>query len=343
MSDRTQWVHEVIEVLEELGGQATLDDIYTKVEDRSKIELSSYIDWKAQIRRHIYLNSSDTDIFKGSVGDNTDLFYSIESKGKGVWGLRKYQGKRDLRNETIKKQRNPVWNRDELILALDLYFKYNPNNINSKHKEVIRLSEILNSLPIHEDKPNLEKFRNPNGVYMKMCNFLRFDPNYKGVGLKGGGKLEEVVWNEFYNDKQRLNDIAQCIKTSIRNNKEVVTNPINNDEEEEFPEGKVLYRLHKQRERNNRVVKEKKQAALKKNELCCEICEFDFYKVYGELGKGFIECHHIIPVSEYKENTFTKLKDLVLVCSNCHRMLHRKRPWLSKEDLKCILESEKGK
>ncbi|WP_341457190.1 hypothetical protein [Oceanobacillus zhaokaii] len=93
MFDKTQWVQEIIEALGELGGQATLVDIYNKVEDRNKIDLSSYIDWKSQIRKHIYLNSSDTDIFKGSVDDNTDLFYSIEAKGKGIWGLRSFEPK----------------------------------------------------------------------------------------------------------------------------------------------------------------------------------------------------------------------------------------------------------
>ncbi|HHT7166514.1 TPA: HNH endonuclease [Bacillus cereus] len=112
----------------------------------------------------------------------------------------------------------------------------------------------------------------------------------------------------------------------------------NIDKEEEFPEGKVLYRIHKHRERSSSLVKKKKkQIALEKNKLKCEICEFDFFKTYSELGKGGIECHHTIPVSNYKKNTKTKLKDLVLVCSNCHRMLRRKRPWLNKEQLKRLL------
>ncbi|TKI46253.1 hypothetical protein FC748_18175 [Lysinibacillus tabacifolii] len=47
-----------------------------------------------------------------------------------------------------------------------------------------------------------------------------------------------------------------------------------------------------------------------------------------------------MPISEYTENTKTKLKDLVLVCSNCHRMLHKRRPWLNKEDLKKIISKD---
>lgn len=343
MQTNNLWVDEIIETLKKLGGQASLVDIYKMVEESGKTNLSKYIDWKSQIRKNIYLHSSDADIFKYTVGGERDLFYSIDGKGKGMWGIRKFERKtsNDNTTETVEKKRNPAWQRDELILALDLYFRHNPNQISSNHDEVVKLSKLLNSLPIHGNKSNSANFRNPNGVHMKMCNFLRFDPNYKGKGLERGSKLEGEVWGEFYNDKNKLHDIAQSIISGVTYEKEEVSKSINNDEEEEFPEGKVLYRLHKQRERNSTVVKKKKQIALEGNYLKCEICEFDFFKTYGELGQGFIECHHTIPVSNYKENTKTKVNDLVLVCSNCHRMLHRQRPWLSKEQLKDILKNNK--
>ena len=117
---------------------------------------------------------------------------------------------------------------------------------------------------------------------------------------------------------------------------------ISDDEEEHFPEGRILYRIHKKRERNNNVVKEKKKQAMQKGQLKCEVCEFDFFLNYGEIGKGFMECHHITPVSEYDLDKKTTLKDLVLVCANCHRMLHRKRPWISSEELKELLQKRES-
>lgn len=58
----------------------------------------------------------------------------------------------------------------------------------------------------------------------------------------------------------------------------------------------------------------------------CMICGFDFEEVYGELGKGFIEVHHIKPISELEgEVKVDPGTDLICVCSNCHRMLHRYR------------------
>lgn len=37
------------------------------------------------------------------------------------------------------------------------------------------------------------------------------------------------------------------------------------------------------------------------------------------------------------EGEETKIEDIAIVCSNCHRMLHRKRPWLSINELKQLL------
>jgi len=58
----------------------------------------------------------------------------------------------------------------------------------------------------------------------------------------------------------------------------------------------------------------------------CKICGFDFESRYGDRGKGFIEVHHTKPLSELKEEYTPDLKkDLIPVCSNCHRMIHRRQ------------------
>jgi len=87
-------------------------------------------------------------------------------------------------------------------------------------------------------------------------------------------------------------------------------------------------------------VRQKKAQALKKQGvLKCEVCGFDFQVAYGELGEGFIECHHTLPLSELKPGQKTRLKDLALVCANCHRMLHRAGSSVTLEDLKGLLTS----
>ena len=72
----------------------------------------------------------------------------------------------------------------------------------------------------------------------------------------------------------------------------------------------------------------------------CSVCGIDFEKMYGELGKGFIHVHHIVPIHSigqgYKVNPAT---DLVPVCPNCHAMLHRGMNGEARsiEDLKSLI------
>jgi hypothetical protein len=108
------------------------------------------------------------------------------------------------------------------------------------------------------------------------------------------------------------------------------------DEEEEtsFLEGKECFRLHRSKERNLTLIKVAKAKYLELNKrLSCQVCDFSFEENYGELGKGFIEAHHLFPISKLTEETPTKIEDIALVCSNCHRMLHRRRPWLGIDEL----------
>ena len=76
---------------------------------------------------------------------------------------------------------------------------------------------------------------------------------------------------------------------------------------------------------------------LKGKKLKCEVCGFDFEKTYGKLGAGYIEVHHKKPVSEGVRMTDLN-SDLAMLCSNCHRMIHRGRDhMLTIEELKKII------
>jgi 5-methylcytosine-specific restriction protein A len=109
---------------------------------------------------------------------------------------------------------------------------------------------------------------------------------------------------------------------------------------QEAPEGRLLTRIHLVRERNRKLVKRKLEQALKKSgRLICEVCNFDFVKSYGNHGVGFMECHHLKPVTQLSEGHQTRLEDLALICANCHRMIHRRRPWLSVVELKKMIRT----
>jgi 5-methylcytosine-specific restriction enzyme A len=231
--------------------------------------------------------------------------------------------------------RNPNWTRDELIVALDLYFKVNPLNTSETNPEIVAVSDLLNKLPIHSSRSDAGTFRNPNGVYMKLCNFLRLDPSYKGEGLKAGSRLDAEVWEQFAADRQRLQHVATAIGKAATGSAPELQEQDDVDEDETAPEGRILTRIHKCRERNAELVRRKKESVMRKDGcLLCEICSFDFFKQYGTAGEGFIECHHVTPLSRIMPGQKTRLEDLALVCANCHRMLHRGSPWPSLHEVR---------
>ena len=67
----------------------------------------------------------------------------------------------------------------------------------------------------------------------------------------------------------------------------------------------------------------------KDGKINCSCCNFNFEDFYGiEIGKGFIEIHHAKPVFKFEDEDLKKtleeaIKNVVPVCSNCHRMIHK--------------------
>ena len=141
----------------------------------------------------------------------------------------------------------------------------------------------------------------------------------------GAGKLaRRVLRGPGDGDVTRLPDYAPSLRSPWRAAMEA-------------DEGRLLTVLHRHRERSRKLVEQKKAQVLRAQQrLACEVCGFDFAAVYGERGVGFIECHHTRPVSE-GQAAKTRLKDLALVCANCHRMIHAQRPWLTLDELRGLL------
>nr|MDH3082505.1 hypothetical protein [Bacillus subtilis] len=89
---------------------------------------------------------------------------------------------------------------------------------------------------------------------MKLNNFKRLDPDAPGSGLVRGGKLEKVIWEEFSANRSMLEVVASKIRQAVKVGAFAAVGETS-EEDELFPEGKVLFRLHRYRERNCKVVK----------------------------------------------------------------------------------------
>ena len=78
---------------------------------------------------------------------------------------------------------------------------------------------------------------------------------------------------------------------------------------------------------------------IEKRGTSCHVCDINFEKEYGEIGKDFIHIHHLKPLSEIrKEYKLNPEDDLRPVCPNCHAMLHRRIPPFTIYELREILK-----
>lgn len=110
-----------------------------------------------------------------------------------------------------------------------------------------------------------------------------------------------------------------------------------NKEDSRCKEGKTKYSYGKRYERNPK----NRKKAIELHGTTCKVCGFDFEKIYGERGKGYIEIHHINPLSQVdSEHPVNPKTDLIPICSNCHRMIHRKKESvLSISEIKAVVST----
>jgi len=233
--------------------------------------------------------------------------------------------------------RNPDWTEDEHILALDYYLSCKPGHPQKGDKGIVELSRLLTKLHSRLGTKGDPRLRNPDGVYMKCMSLKAHDPESVARGRKGlsrGNRLEAQVWAEFGDDQPRLHQAATAIRSFIESSQPLTAADDADNDDALAPEGRVLTAVHRRYERNPRNRRRKLSAFTREHgRPYCECCGFDFALTYGSRGDGFIEIHHEFPVSRLTPERAPRLRDLRLVCANCHRMIHRAQPWLSVDGL----------
>ncbi|GAA3144659.1 HNH endonuclease [Streptomyces rectiviolaceus] len=242
----------------------------------------------------------------------------------------------------IGVSRSPKWTRDELVLACDVVARNGWQGLSASDPGVAELSDLLQLLSAYPPEQRAAEYRNRNGAAYKTLNIASFHPDYKGQPTNGG-QLDREVLQDFLDRPAEMARAAELLREGLRSGG---LQPVPLPEDEELdddvsaPEGRVLYRRHRTRERNKALRTRKIASVLKQGgTLSCEACGFDFAKVYGERGKGYIECHHVVPLHVAGEGT-TRLADLALICSNCHRMIHRSAPWPTPAELRVLVQEQ---
>jgi 5-methylcytosine-specific restriction enzyme A len=173
------------------------------------------------------------------------------------------------------------------------------------------------------------------------------------IDLGGGGRLTRGYEagnvaarrddrGSIPNDEQLAADLARHLDLYVRlveaNDHLAEADTPDEDDDASPPEpdweAKRL-RWHLRAERNPRLVAEAKRY----HGTQCMACNFDFADRYGELGEGYCEAHHLTPIAEL-EGRPTKLDprhDFAVVCANCHRVIHRRRPPYTLAEVKAVL------
>lgn len=242
------------------------------------------------------------------------------------------------------------WQWSELLLACDLV---NLNGwaqaMSSRDDRVIDLSQFLRS-----QRPELEgapRFRSPSSVHRKLEDLRTAHPSYGGQRTRGGRLTADVV-AAFAAEPDRMHQLAQALRAvGLRDESNSYEHPTDVGRSEDRTgetiasslEGQVLRRLVTTRERDPKLRNAKiDQSRSARGDISCEICGFDFEKVYGDLGAGYIHVHHVIPL-HFSGQVNTTLDDLILVCVNCHQMIHRDRSrWKTPEELRQIIKTTRN-
>ena len=220
---------------------------------------------------------------------------------------------------------NVPFTRDEAILALDALLFSGPEHLNAKSGAIIELSALLNSLPIIPPSRRGEIFRNCSGI-SNQINMFRLSYG-KGDKNPNVGAVLYSVADEYRGTEEEIHRIAVAIKR----NTEFFGNAAFGAVEEisGFPEGALLGHLH-------RALESRDSKNLKMTDEC-EVCHLNLSEVYRPLPSGFMQLHLLVPVTKLDCHKKYKPDDFITVCPNCHAVLHRLRPWRTKDTVNEIL------
>lgn len=175
---------------------------------------------------------------------------------------------------------------------------------------------------------------------MRYTNVLTNDSWWLDQSMLDAHPSAFLKWHEYLESVNLMNPA----NTSNDVSNETIVNDLDADEIENnglSKEGSVKEYFGKRYERDPK----NRAEAIKHHGLSCMVCEFNFEQTYGDRGKHFIEVHHKNPIHTFEgeEQFINPRTDLATVCSNCHRMLHRKADnVLSIEELKEILIACRG-
>lgn len=209
--------------------------------------------------------------------------------------------------------------RDEAILALDTLLFSEEEHLNASSAAIEELSNLLNLLPIVPLSMRGEIFRNCSGVSKQISMFRT--SSFKGEKAPNVGAVFYSVADDYRGNEDEIHRIADAIKRNVEYFSDATFGAV--EESCDFPEGALLGHMH-------RIIEIRDSKKLKAAEVC-EICHLDLSQVYKLVPGGFMQLHLMVPVTELDSRKKYKPNEFITVCPNCHAVLHRHRPWVTRE------------
>jgi len=172
------------------------------------------------------------------------------------------------------------------------------------------------------------------------CEATGFEPSQREVGsyrwwsVWSSGNEERNPYRFFWEMHSEVAEALEILGWVTPESSSSVTFPDEVDETTALREGAVCKVLVNAYERNPKA----RQRCIAHYGTSCFACGFNFGRIFGELGEGFIHVHHLHPISEVAEEyEIDSINDLRPVCPNCHAMIHRRSPPLSIEEIQALL------
>ncbi|CAN7166730.1 HNH endonuclease [Microbacterium foliorum] len=232
------------------------------------------------------------------------------------------------------------WLHDELLLAADLVSRNNWSAVRANNPAAEELSQLLRQGTLHPGKVLPDDFRSPWSIQRKTFDLATSDPSYQGKATRGALRDADVL-AAFRRDASGMQAAAAEVRRLLLENVALPQDWSIDVDNLSFEEGGVVEYLGRRRERSSKLREAKISDALKtKGSLECEICQFDFSAFYGSRGDRYIEVHHRTPLHA-SGSTRSSLKELVLLCANCHRMCHRGN-WITPDELRAMIREARG-
>lgn len=216
------------------------------------------------------------------------------------------------------------WKRQEIILV---YHAVCNNPIESFYSGSDDYPEIIIDLAKLLQKPNAL-------VFEKIQHLLYLNTQGKYGGWSGGAKIDRDVFEEFNEDKERLNFIATKIREELLNS---IINYEDIFADFEEAEAKEIERLKREGwaeaseignvspstkyctiKRHNRIPTVSATAKLRAD-FKCEVYGCNYTSFIGLYNIPYVEVHHIKRLADGGEDT---LKNIACLCPNHHREIH---------------------